>query len=422
VPINIEYHGISPIHCLLEDMSWASDPDGRMSSKYEEKWGYGDENILSAEVLNCLSFMPRAFVVKILRLACTNAGVPSDWLDGIAGQIAIHGLSGNNYYPVDDVRDASNIKLVQPDGWMLAINTAIMLEAKGTAKGAKFNAGQLAKEYLALHTVTDAKDRKILLILPEHGSGKKFIASDTWTQVASWFPETFQRHWTELAQMSCGEASKYARSNPIEKGNTAFDWTPDAKMFLPLNQIFIWVSWQQIVQLASSEPNSCLAEMIVDAVNWHASPFDRHCAPLLPKMLISKLHNHYSCDFYNGGQGVADVIAFEEEFTKVAGLAANPWAAWHQIDESIRRALDEAKAIEMECFSAQKRRIDFYKEKLNLSRASSSMRKAIQWLSTNKAYADEPHVRHNAKTNDKVHGQKNQCDHNCLSVGIIAWR
>ena len=110
--IKIESHGISPWHYHLENMSWGfcrgkGEKDDIMAYlNVDQKLangGQGLEDILMADFLNTLSFMPVSFMNEILSAASGGAKPELD------KNAEVRGNAGNYYIPYED--EKNGIKL-----------------------------------------------------------------------------------------------------------------------------------------------------------------------------------------------------------------------------------------------------------------------------------------------------------------------
>jgi hypothetical protein len=137
---------------LLEEISW----EGKRVRLYRHG-GRGMENILTAEVLLHLSFLPRTHFLAELLLAAHGA---KDALRGIAAQIEDCELS---VLPQELKLQPAEI-VVQPDALLETVGGYVLVEAKRIKK-ASFQREQLAREYLAVLREAKARDPVLLLIL-----------------------------------------------------------------------------------------------------------------------------------------------------------------------------------------------------------------------------------------------------------------
>ncbi|TCC48054.1 hypothetical protein E0H73_43010 [Kribbella pittospori] len=143
----------SVIGRLLEEVSW----DGVNVRAYRDG-GRGRGNVLTAEVLCPLSFLPRdRFLGEILRLAHG----PGDVCARVAAEMEDADVT---LLPDELVLRPHEIK-VQLDAQFISPNCYVMVEAKRIRRSS-FQAEQLAREYLALLTAAGEKLPVLFLILP----------------------------------------------------------------------------------------------------------------------------------------------------------------------------------------------------------------------------------------------------------------
>ncbi len=140
----------SVIGRLLEEISW----EGRRVKEYR-RGGRGRENVLTAEVLYPLSFLPRAaFLGEVLR----NAHGAEDARAHIAAEAEEVKIT---MLP-DETHLGSAGTIVQPDAALDAPSTFGLVEAK-RIRGSRFQKQQLAREFLAAWQ--EAGERRLLLLL-----------------------------------------------------------------------------------------------------------------------------------------------------------------------------------------------------------------------------------------------------------------
>ncbi|MFI6031836.1 hypothetical protein [Amycolatopsis magusensis] len=142
---------------LLEEISWEGDP----ARRYRDG-GRGRENVLSAEVLTVLDYLPRAaFLGAVLRGA---HGDPAT-LEAVAGEAEELQIE---FLPEEvqlNPRGVGRAKLiVQPDAFLRGPGTFTLVEARGLRAGV-FRPEQLAREYLALTARAGSRTPLLLLIL-----------------------------------------------------------------------------------------------------------------------------------------------------------------------------------------------------------------------------------------------------------------
>jgi hypothetical protein len=137
---------------LLEEISW----EGKRVRLYRHG-GRGMENVLTAEVLLPLSFLPRTQFLAEVLLAAHGAG---DALRRVAAQIEDSELS---VLPQElKLQPAGTV--VQPDALLETLGGYVLVEAK-RIRSASFQPEQLAREFLAVLREAKARAPVLLLIL-----------------------------------------------------------------------------------------------------------------------------------------------------------------------------------------------------------------------------------------------------------------
>lgn len=149
---------------LLEELSWV----GSKIRDYRNG-GCGYENVLTAEALQALDFLPRmAFLGAVLDVA-HGADTARNKLISEIEEATFTLLPGNQ--PLIPSGDRHQTQLpVQPDGIIESPNTYTILEAK-RIRSSSFQPEQLAREYVL--ALRDAGPRTPILLLvlgTAHGS------------------------------------------------------------------------------------------------------------------------------------------------------------------------------------------------------------------------------------------------------------
>ena len=193
---------------LLQELSW----EGRKIKAYREG-GRGFENVLTAEALQAIDFLPRSqFLGNVLREAHEgNAG--RTLLADEAEQCEIQLLPGN-FYLRPSKKSQSEAVAVQPDGIIKSRSVLCLLEAK-RIKTNQFSVDQLAREYLLV--TRDCGDRQPLLLLilskppPIHvaSHGHKSIADAIQLRLAEVYAKV-ENHPLSLEQLSARIEDSYA--------------------------------------------------------------------------------------------------------------------------------------------------------------------------------------------------------------------
>ncbi|TNB74169.1 hypothetical protein FHJ30_05585 [Arthrobacter sp. BB-1] len=126
---------------LLEEISWEKAKDYRAG-------GQGRENVLTAEVLIGLDFLPRNHFLGAIIRAARGADAARNKLATEAEELQMHFLPGD--YSISSDGSSNKARLVvQPDAIFETSNTYTLVEAKRIRYGS-FQPEQLAREYIAL--------------------------------------------------------------------------------------------------------------------------------------------------------------------------------------------------------------------------------------------------------------------------------
>jgi len=158
----------SPIGRLLEEISW----EGRSVRAYRDG-GRGRENVLTAEALMLLDFLPRReFLGGVVESARGADGVRRKLLDGIE-HAAVTLLP-------DETRLGAGV-VVQPDAALETNDVYGLIEAK-RIRTSSFQVPQLSREWTAAWAQAGDRDPLLFLILgapppvPVKGRGRMTIA------------------------------------------------------------------------------------------------------------------------------------------------------------------------------------------------------------------------------------------------------
>ncbi|MBU8865532.1 hypothetical protein [Paenarthrobacter aromaticivorans] len=141
----------SVIGRLVDELSW----EGRKIRRLRNG-GRGDENVLTAEALLLLSYLPReAFLGGVLGAA--------HGADHVRSKIAAGSEDATlQMFPTEIKIPGTSIG-VQADAAIWQEHSAVLIEAKGPRAGAQFQKTQLAREFLAL--LADPREHRLLLVI-----------------------------------------------------------------------------------------------------------------------------------------------------------------------------------------------------------------------------------------------------------------
>ncbi|MEV8373678.1 hypothetical protein AB0P21_13115 [Kribbella sp. NPDC056861] len=138
---------------LLEEISW----EGRLVRGYRNG-GRGRENVLTAEVLGPLSYLPRSTFLAAVFRAAHGADETRELLAREAEQSQLTLLP-------DESTLSPGGTVVQPDGLLTTPSCHVLIESKGMGKSA-FQREQLSREYLCVLRDAGPARPLLLLIIP----------------------------------------------------------------------------------------------------------------------------------------------------------------------------------------------------------------------------------------------------------------
>jgi hypothetical protein len=145
--------GMSMVGKLLEEVSWEH------ATSYRQG-GRGRENVLSAEVMMALDFLPRdRFLGAVVRAAAGAERTKSVLVNEIE-QAELRFLPGDMTLAPN--RSGNDQLVVQPDALITSPNSFVLVEAK-RVRASSFQPEQLAREYVA--TMAHAGTRTPLILL-----------------------------------------------------------------------------------------------------------------------------------------------------------------------------------------------------------------------------------------------------------------
>ncbi len=240
----------TPLSRLLEEISW----EGKTVVKYRDG-GRGKENVLTAEVLTALDYLPRgAYLGNVLRHAHGTAAVRA--ADEVEDAEIVFLPEEFALNPAAQGR--GDRLIVQPDATITSPNTLVLLEAKAIRSGT-FGPEQLAREYLAVTAMAGARTPLLLLVLGTP-------------------PPVAIRGRTGRLEIADAVAvnleSVYAKAAP-------HPW-PLAELQARVAESCAWLTWSELADLVTAEQlrgrhSGTFAEETIDrlvgtitrAVRWH---------------------------------------------------------------------------------------------------------------------------------------------------------
>lgn len=154
VPVKAISLPTSMVGRLLEEVSWEKATSYRQGGK-------GRENVLSAEVMMALDFLPRnQFLGAALRAANGAEQAKAVLIDEIE-EAELQFLPGDMKLAPN--RPGKGQLMVQPDALITSPNSFALVEAK-RVRASSFQPEQLAREYVAAMAHTDTRTPLILLL------------------------------------------------------------------------------------------------------------------------------------------------------------------------------------------------------------------------------------------------------------------
>jgi hypothetical protein len=231
---------------LLEEVSW----EGRLVRGYRDG-GRGRENVLTAEVLGPLSYLPRSTFLAAVFRAAHGAGEICELIASEAEQARITLLP-------DESTLSPGGTVVQPDGLLTTPGTHVLIESKGMGRSA-FQAEQLSREFVCV--LRDAGPARPLLLLITPGAP----------------PVPVRGH----GRLSIDDAiSRYLE--PVLDRTTGLDLTA-AEVVSRIPQSVAWITWAELrdaVAAAEIDLSALpagvagtvrrLRDDLLRAVDWHS--------------------------------------------------------------------------------------------------------------------------------------------------------
>ena len=389
--IKIESHGISPWHYHLENMSWGfcrgkAESDNIMEylnvdPKLSTDDSRGIEDILMADFLNTLSFMPATFLNNVLE---KTSSVNSEKIR-VGKNFEVRGNAGNYYIPYED--EKNGIRLAQPDGWISDGKNLFLLEAKGYRNTAALNKGQLAKEYLIAKSVAENTGHNnfyVLLIAENfekiYKSGKEYSLK-----------QNLQKEFAELWQANVNDLD--AAFGEKLSSNMGEEWDKFKKSTSEnIQKHFLWITWGEIKGLADSMKGDPKAQQIVTAIDFHSDKENEKPMSIFSQLLAKLAENKEPLyHLYNGGCGNATVQEYEKIFLEAIGATdskpAKRWEDWHKLATSQEKVYKELSDLEdvrrkatAELKDVVKKIKEFYTDNLKMIRPRATTRKAFEML------------------------------------------
>ena len=233
---------------LLEEISWEKAKDYRAG-------GQGRENVLTAEILVGLDFLPREeFLGRILQSA-HGANEARSKLAAEAEELRMHFLPGDLQLGSDNRKGQL---YVQPDAVFETPSTYTLVEAKRIRNGS-FQPEQLAREYVAL--LSNAGSAKPILLLlgvapPVRVKGSGLLEIK------------------EAVGKSLGQVLERTDDETLP---------PESELMERIPETFCWISWDELneciasaaKQYSANHPSGeasvrRIATFVQNSIAWHA--------------------------------------------------------------------------------------------------------------------------------------------------------
>ncbi|MFK0005110.1 hypothetical protein [Paenarthrobacter sp. NPDC090522] len=232
----------------MQEISWESAPAYR-------EGGRGRENVLSAEVLMALDYLPRtAFLGQIFRTARGADKSRNAFIDHIESAVM-------DFLPGDLplVPESGPLKqlYVQPDAVLTTENSFVLIEAKRIRRSA-FQPQQLAREYVA--ALAHSQGRSPLILL---------LGAEPPLQVKG------------RGRLSLEEAIRVELRNVLYQSGGDDD---DYELLInAIPDVFCWITWDEVAAVVSEQAAAFaslessvnatvqrLAGSITKALTWHS--------------------------------------------------------------------------------------------------------------------------------------------------------
>jgi len=401
--VKIESHGISPWHYYLENMSWGSsggqDDNDIMGflnvAQGLKNGGRGLEDVLMADFLNILDFIPREFINTILKE--TSGG--QEEKPTVSDNVEIKGNAGNYYIPYEDAD--KGVLLAQPDGWIADENILILLEAKGFKKSSALNKGQLAKEYLIAESIAQATGKKkfyvMLIVNRLEDIYKSYSQGDSLCRDG--FDELFRANLKDLKESFGKRLSEKREWNSDLKQYISGKEVVDKNIsFSEIKKHFLWITWDQINELAVKSPNTT-ANQIVKTISFHKNTENLKNTepdgnwPVFSILLHDLAENKEPLYlFYNGGCGNKTLQKYEHDFLSELKepwdhAITKRWSKWHENSLTCGDLftelliMEEHRRIALSLLRQVKKEINtFYKKNIANAKPCDTTRKAFSIL------------------------------------------
>ncbi|GAA1867256.1 hypothetical protein GCM10009715_13140 [Paeniglutamicibacter psychrophenolicus] len=246
--MDFQNSGSSTIGKLLEEVSWETAANYRSG-------GRGRENVLTAEFLIGLDFLPRDLFLGGLLRAAKGADLARMDLASEAEGIQLQFLPGD--LPIAPNQPGQHAFIVQPDAMLTSERTVALVEAK-RIRASSFQPEQLARQYVAL--MANRGERTPLLLLL--GAAPPVLLRG-------------------LGRMSIHDAVSRHIDAVLERG--CYPAGTREELMHGIDEVFCWIAWADAADVIKREANSYLSDCpsttasirrIADAslasIKWHS--------------------------------------------------------------------------------------------------------------------------------------------------------
>lgn len=238
----------SVIGRLLEEISWET------ATRYRQG-GRGFENVLTAEVLAGLDFLPRAHFLGSLLRHARGADVVRSNLADDAEAIEISFLPGD--LKINGTGETDDSFRVQPDALFTSSEVYAIVEAKRIRSNA-FQVEQLAREYVA--AISNAGPRKPIVLLLGAAPPVRVKGHGRLT-----IEEAVERYLDVVLQRA-GDIG-YLKADLLAR----------------IPEVFCWITWDDVAACTASQANSFrspdlsvvrsvdrLSNHVLNSIRWHS--------------------------------------------------------------------------------------------------------------------------------------------------------
>lgn len=239
---------MSMVGKLLEEVSWEH------ATSYRQG-GRGRENVLSAEVMMALDFLPRGRFLGAVIRAADGAEPARSVLVNEIEEAELRFLPGD--MTLAPHRSGNDQLVVQPDALITSPNSFVLVEAK-RVRASSFQPEQLVREYVA--TMAHAVDRTPLILL---------LGAE---------PPVLVRG---RGRMSIEDAISFELESVLLRANN--EQLAMEGLVERIHDVFCWITWSEVSAVIGSQAAGFvtadpsvdasvqrLANSVASSIAWHA--------------------------------------------------------------------------------------------------------------------------------------------------------